>query len=138
MSATEPAAPVRFALDLDVGEIADGHHLIVRSVSLTADDLLFEYEFRPELTEEARNDVWPNMNYGSDVSLPHWSRAWSEAEVYERPPPEARHAWFDFFRPDFEWNEHLLGGGEPDSAYLQNRIARLTFDLETGQAHIER
>jgi hypothetical protein len=53
--------------------------------------------------------------------------------VYERPPPQARYAWFDFFRPDYVWI------GQPDSDdYLRNRIARLTFDLKTGEAQIEK
>jgi hypothetical protein len=29
-------------------------------------------------------------------------------------------------------------GGQPDSDYLQNRIAGLTFDLRTGEAQIDR
>lgn len=52
--------------------------------------------------------------------------------MYERPLPEARHAWFDFFPPDYGWI------GQPDSDYLRNRIARLTFDLKTGEAQIEK
>ncbi len=64
---------------------------------------------------------------------PAWNQAWSEGEVYERPPPEARHAWFDFCQPDYEWMEHFDRGGQPDSDYLRNRIARLTFDLKTGE-----
>lgn len=55
---------------------------------------------------------------------------------YTRPPLEARHAWFDFFRPDDDWMEHLDQRG-PDSDYLRNRIARLTVDVTTGGAQIE-
>ena|SRR5690348_12533191 len=57
---------------------------------------------------------------------------------YERPPLEARYAWFDFFRPDYEWMDHFDQRGQPDSDYLRNRIARLTFDLKTGEAQIEK
>ena len=139
-ASVRPAAPqppeVSYSLDLDIGEVADGYHLIVRSISLTDENLLFEYAFAPELTDEARTEVWPNISYDADVSPPDWNRGWSEADVYERPPREARHAWFDFFPPDFEWDEHE-GPGGPDSDYLRNRIARLTFDLKTGEARIE-
>jgi hypothetical protein len=57
---------------------------------------------------------------------------------YARPPLRARHASFDFFRPDYEWMGHCDRHGQPDSDYLRNRIARLTFDLKTGQAQIEK
>jgi hypothetical protein len=59
---------------------------------------------------------------------------------YARPPLKARYAWFDFFRPDYEWIVHVDwgGSGQPDSDYLRNRMARLTFDLKTGEAQIER
>lgn len=69
-------------------------------------------------------EVWPNMNYGADVSPPGWNQGWSEGEVYERPRREARHGWFDFFPLDHEWMEHLDQHG-PDSDYRRNRIARL-------------
>jgi hypothetical protein len=127
-----------YSLDLDIGEVALGHHLIVRSISLTDENLLFDYAFVPELTEEGRGEVGPNMNYGADVSPPGWNQACSEAEVYERPVPEARRAWFDFFRPDYEWMGHFDRSGQPDSDYLRNRIARLTFDLKTGEAQVEK
>jgi hypothetical protein len=130
--------PVTYSLDLDIGEVALRHHMIVRSISLTDENLLFHYAFVPELTEEERGEVWPNMNYGADVSPPGWNQGWSEAEVYERPVPEARHAWFDFFRPDYDWLGHLDRRGQPGSDYLRNRIARLTFDLKTGEAQIEK
>ncbi len=55
---------------------------------------------------------------------------------YTRPPLKARFAWFDFFRPDYDWLAHLYPSGQPDSDYLRNRIARLTFDLRTGEAQI--
>ena len=57
---------------------------------------------------------------------------------YARPPLEARYAWFDFFRPDYEWYGHWDRSGKPDIDYLRNRIARLTFDLKTGEAQIEK
>jgi len=43
------------------------------------------------------------MNYDADVAPPGWNQDWSDAEVYERPVPEARYVWFDFFPPDYEW-----------------------------------
>lgn len=54
----------------------------------------------------------------------------------DRPPREARKAWFDFFAPDYVWEAHLDHRG-PDSDYPRNRIARLTVDLKTGAAQIE-
>jgi hypothetical protein len=136
-AALEPGSWVTYSLDLDIGEVALGYHLIARSVSLSAEDLLFEYAFLPGLTDEARKDVWLNMFYDADISPPNWNYVGADGDVqYERPPLEARHAWFDFFRPDFEWDEHL-NRGQPDGAYLRNRIARLIFDLKTGAAQIE-
>jgi hypothetical protein len=55
---------------------------------------------------------------------------------YARPPLKARYAWFDFFRPEYDWIAHFYPSGQPDSDYLRNRIARLTFDLRTGEAQI--
>jgi hypothetical protein len=51
-------------------------------------------------------------------------------------PYRARRPRFDFFRPDYEWMGHFDRSGQPDSDYLRNRIARLTFDLRTGEAQI--
>ena len=135
-----PAAPqppeVVYSLDLDIGEVADGYHLIVRSISLTDENLFFEYAFAPELTEDAQ--VWLNMFYDADVSPPDWNYVGAGYDLqYARPPREARHAWFDFFHPDYVWEEHLDRHG-PDTDYLRNRIARLTFDLNTGDAQIEK
>ena len=118
------ARPIRVLLDCTSGSVAP-----IRAVDLADGNLLFDYAFVPELTEEARSEVWPNMNYGADVSPPGWNQAWSEGEVYERPPPEARHAWFDFFPPDCVWVS-FDRRGQPGSDYLRNRIARLTFDHE--------
>ena len=42
-------------------------HLIARSISLSAEDLLFEYAFLPELTEEAHGEIWLNMFYDADT-----------------------------------------------------------------------
>jgi len=125
-----------YSLDLDIGEVADGYHLIVRSISLTDENLFFEYAFAPELTEDAQ--VWLNMFYDADVSPPDWNYVGAGYDLqYARPPREARHAWFDFFHPDYVWEEHLDRHG-PDTDYLRNRIARLTFDLNTGDAQIEK
>ena len=101
--------------------------------------LLFEYAFQPELTDDARSEVWLNMFYSADVPPPTWNYVGAEGDVqYDRPPPEARYAWFDFFRPDYEWMDHFHPNGQPDSDALRNRIARLTLDLKTGKAKIEK
>ena len=104
---------------------------------LTDENLFFEYAFAPELTEEARKEVWLNMFYDADVSPPDWNYVGPRYDVqYARPPRKAQKAWFDFFAPDYEWMEHLDQRG-PDSDYLRNRIARLIVDLKTGEAQIE-
>lgn len=36
------------------------------------------------------------------------------------------------------WNQAFDRHGQPDGDYLRNRIARLTFDLKTGEAQIEK
>jgi hypothetical protein len=128
---------VTYSLGLDIGEVAPGYHLIARSVSLTDENLFFEYAFAPELTEEARQDFGLNMFYDADVSPPDWNYVGAGYDVqYARPPRKARKAWLDFFPSDYEWMEHLDQRG-PDSDYLRNRIARLTVDLKTGEAQIE-
>jgi hypothetical protein len=129
---------VMYSLDLDVGEVADGHHLIVRSIALKGQNLLFEHAFVPEVPEEAILDLWPNMNYDADVSPPGWNQWCSDAEVYERPVPEASYVWFDFFPPGYDWMGHFDRRGRPDSDYTRNRIARLVLDLKTGEARIDK
>jgi hypothetical protein len=136
---TLPEPLVTWSLDLDIGEVALGYHLITRSVSLFAKDLLFEYAFAPELTDEAHREVWLNMCYDADVSPANWDYIGAEGGVqYKRPPLEASRAWFDFFRPDYEWHEHFDHRSEPGSNYQRNRISRLTVDLVTGAAQIEK
>lgn len=85
----------------------------------------------------ARTARWAGVSFrsalrGADVSPPGWNQGRSDFDVFERPVPEARHAWFGFFRPDCDWL------GQPASGYLRNRIARLTSDLKTGEAQIQR
>jgi hypothetical protein len=133
-----PTPEVTYPLDLDIGEVADGHHLIVRSIALKGNSLLFEHAFVPEVPEEEILDLWPNMSYSADFSPPGWNQWQSDAEVYERPAPEARYVWFDFFPPGYEWMGHFDRRGTPDSDYLRSRIARLVFDLKTGEARIEK
>ena len=129
-----PEAWVTYPIDLDVGEVADGYHLIARSISLSARDLYFEFAFVPEPAEGA--DVWLNTCYGADLPV-SWNYVGAGDDVqYERPPLAARYAWFDFFRPDYEWMDHFDRSGQPDSDYLRNRISRLTFDLKTGEAQV--
>ena len=55
---------------------------------------------------------------------------------YQRPAPGARYALFDFFRSDYMWIGHFGRDGQPDPDYLRNRVARLTFDLRTGDARV--
>jgi hypothetical protein len=129
---------VTYPLDLDVGEVAVGYHLIVRSISFKAESLLFDFVFVPEVPDERIWELWPNMAYDADVSPPGWNQHCSDAEWYERPVPEARYAWFDFFPPDYEWMGHFDRRGRPDGDYLRNRIARLVFDLKTGQPRLEK
>ena len=132
--APEPDSWVTHPLDLDIGEVADGYHLIARSISLSAKHLLFEFAFAPELTEEA--EVWLNMSYTADIPVSQDYIGAGDDVQYARPALKARYAWFDFFRPDYEWIDHFYPSGQPDSDYLRNRIARLTFDLRTGEAQI--
>jgi hypothetical protein len=136
---TRPLAPkphswVRHPLDLDIGEVADGCHLIARSISLSAQHLLFEFAFAPERTGEA--DVWLNMSYTADIPVSQDYIGAGNDVQYARPPLKARYAWFDYFRPDYEWTVHFHPTGQPDSDYLRNRIARLTFDLRTGEGQM--
>ena len=134
--APTPETWVTHPLDLDIGEVADGYHLIARSISLSAKHLLFEFAFAPEPTKEAQ--VWLNMSYTADIPTSQDYIGAGDGVQYARPPLKARYAWFDFFRPDYEWYGHWDGSGQPDGDYLRNRIARLTFDLKTGEAHIEK
>jgi hypothetical protein len=134
--APTPETWVTNPLDLDIGEVADGYHLIARSISLSAEQLLFEFAFVPERSEEA--EVWLNMSYDADIPVSQDYMGTGNKVRYARPPLKARYAWFDFFRSDYEWIVHVDwgGSGQPDSDYLRNRIARLTFDLRTGEAQI--
>ncbi len=130
--------PFTYSLDLDIGEVVDGYHLIVRSISLTKQYLLFDFGFVPEVPEDRRGELWPNMSHDADVAPRGWNQACGDAEWYERPVPEARYALFDFFPPYYQWNRHFDRHGQPDSDYLRNRIARLIFDLKTGEAVIDK
>ena len=78
------------------------------------------------------------MRYDADVPPSNCDYMGAEGGVqYQRPPLRARYAWFDFFRPNYEWYGRWDHGGQPDSDYLRNRIARLSLDLKTGEAQIE-
>jgi hypothetical protein len=134
--APAPETWVTHPLDLDVGEVADGYHLIARSISLSAEHLLFEFAFAPEPTGEA--EVWLNMSYTADIPTSQDYIGAGNDVQYARPPLKARYAWFDFFRPDYEWMAHFYPSGQPDSDYLRNRIARLTFDLRTAEAQVDK
>jgi hypothetical protein len=130
--------PRTYSLGLDIGEVADGHHLVVRSISLTGENLLFEFAYVPDVPDERRGELWPNMSYDADVSPRGWNQASGCAEWYERPVPEARYALFDFFPPYYQWDRHLDRHGQPDDDYLRNRIARLIFDVKTGEAVLDK
>jgi hypothetical protein len=132
----EPSDSVTYSLGLDIGEFADGCRLIVRSISLTGNNLNVDWAFVPEPTEEA--DLWPEIRYGADVSPRGWNQWRADFDGFERPVPKARQVWFDFFRPYYEWYGHFDGPGQPDDDYLRNRVARITLDLKTGAAQIER
>jgi hypothetical protein len=136
--APAPETWVAHPLDLDAGEVADGYHLIARSICLSAEHLLCEFAFVPERTEEA--DVWLNASYGADIPVSQDYTGIGNEVRYARPSLKARYAWFDFFRCDYEWIVHVDwgGSGQPDSDFLRNRIARLTFDLRTGEAQIDK
>ena len=45
--APAPETWVTHPLDLDIGEVADGYHMIARSISLSAKYLRFEFAFAP-------------------------------------------------------------------------------------------
>jgi hypothetical protein len=135
---TLPEPLVAWSLDLDVGEVALGYHLIARSVALFAKDLLFEYAFTPELTEEAHREAWLNMSYTADIPVSQDYIGTGDGVQYARPPLNARYAWFDFFRPGYEWHGQWDRHGQPDSDYQRNRISRLTLDLRTGAAQVEK
>jgi hypothetical protein len=128
--------PRTYSLDLDIGEVADGYHLIVRGISLTGANLVVDWAFVPELAEEVH--LWPVMSYDADVSPRGWNGWVSDFGGFERPVPEARYAWVDFFRCGYDWMGHFDRSGQPDGDYLRNRIARLIFDLKTGEAAIDK
>jgi hypothetical protein len=134
LPAPTPETWVSHPIDLDIGELADGYHLIVRSISLSA-NLNVDWVLVPDPPEVA--DLWPEIRYDADVSPPGWNQWRADFDIFERPVPKARKAWFDFFRPYYEWYAHLDDHGQPDGDYLRNRMARLTFDLRTGEAKIE-
>jgi hypothetical protein len=128
---------ITYSLNLDIGEIGRGHHLIAQSVTLTDEHLYFVYAFAPERTGEIGAEIWLNMAYGADDSPPDANYTGAGDEVrYDRPSLQAKYAWFDFFHPDYEWMDHI-GRHGPDADYLRNRISRLTVILSTGEAHLE-
>ena len=134
--APEPENWVTHDLGLDIGEVAEGYHLVARSISLSAANLLFTFAFDPERAEGAR--VWLNMAYLADVPVSGDYIGAGDEVQYERPPAKARFAWFDFFRPDYEWYGHYDRHGQPDADGRRNRVARLTFDLRTAETRVER
>lgn len=81
IAAPKPRSRVTHPLDLDIGEVALGHHLIARGISLTEENLILEWAFVPEVAEEASGEVWPNMNYGADVSPSGWNQAAADSPI---------------------------------------------------------
>ena len=128
--------PRTYPLDLDIGEVADGYHLIARSISLEGEQLFFVFGFVPERAEGA--EVWLNMSYSADIPVSQDCTGCGDEVMYARPARGARYAWFDFFRPDYTWMGHFDRHGEPDRDYLRNRVSRLIFDLKTGEAVIDK
>jgi hypothetical protein len=127
--------PVTYPLDLDIGEVADGYHLIIRRVYLMAEMLVVDWAFVPELAEDA--DLWPNISYDADVTPRYWNGWRVDFDGFPRPVPEARYVWFDFFQPYYDWMLHFDRHGQPDEDYLRNRISRLILDLRTGEAVLD-
>jgi hypothetical protein len=78
------------------------------------------------------------MSYDADVLPRGWNQGVSDFGGFERPVPEARYALIDFFRTDYDWRSPLDRHGQPGTDYLRNRIARLVFDLKTGEAMIDK
>jgi hypothetical protein len=130
--------PRTYPLDLDIGEVADGYHRIAQSISLEGEQLFFVFAFVPEPAEGA--EVWLNMSYDADVPVSGDYTGCGDEVMYARPARGARYAWFDFFRSDYDWIVHVDwgGSGQPDSDYLRNRVARLIFDLKTGEAVVDK
>jgi hypothetical protein len=123
---------VTYPVNLDIGEVAHGHHLIVHGITLRGTSLILKWAFDPEVPGGTSLDVYPNMSYGADVSPRGWGNGVADFDQFERPVPRARYLWFDFFPPDYDWH------GQPDSDCLRNRIARLTFNLKTRKATLEK
>jgi hypothetical protein len=96
--------------------------------------------WRPNRIRQARvrPQEWPHMSYTADIPVSQDHMGAGNDVQYARPPLKARSAWFDFFRTDYEWTDHLDRHGQPDDDYLRNRIGRVTLDLKTGQAQIEK
>jgi hypothetical protein len=134
----EPSDSVTYALDLEIGEVANGYRLIVRSILLTGKSLLVDCVFLPEPTDVSEAEYWPEIRYDADVSPRGWNQYRADFNVFERPVPKARHAWFDFFQPGYDWHVEFYSHEQPSNDYLRNRIARLTLDLKTGETQIER
>ena len=63
----ERPSPVTYPLGLDIGEVADGQHLVVRSIALAGQGLLLDFAFAPEAGSKG---LWPSLCYGADVSPP--------------------------------------------------------------------
>lgn len=82
IAALKPETWAACPLDLDVGEAADGYHLIARSISLSENYLLFEFAFVPEPAAGA--GLWLNTCYGSDFPV-SWNYVGAGDDVqYER------------------------------------------------------
>ena len=138
MGMTSRPVPVTYPVNLDIGEVAHGHHLIVAGITLNGANLVLEWAFAPEVPGGTSLEVWPNMSYDADVSPPGWNTGVSDFDGFQRPVPQARYVWFDFFRPGYDWKGHVDRHGQPDRDYLRNRISRLAFDLKTRQAKLEK
>jgi len=127
-----------YSFDLDVGELACGHRVITRGICLHGGALVLRYEFAPGVTagEERRTGLLFDADYDAYVPTSYdgamlgamarleGGATTAGSRSFPLPPPQARRVWFDFFAAGDDGNEH--------------RVSRLTIDLASGQAWIEK
>ena len=125
-----------------------GHRFVVRGIRLFGDQLTIHYAWVPGLTVDySEGDIYPNIRYDADVQpdnstdmgsyAPCEGGPYTDGKIqYAQPPAEARYAFFDFFRPDYDCDGENFRG-TADEEYLANRVSRLTVELRTGRAVLE-
>lgn len=133
MPGHDPRECTDYRADLDIGELAPGHRLIMRGICLGSGRLWLHYARVPGITQAQGEDsgVWLNVEYGADVpastdyegSYDTSGGLSSEGEIgYERPPAQARRVWFDFSATSDD----------------EHRVVRVMVDLATGQLLTEK